>query len=100
MKAITDVKAFFLVSASWLLVGCALINPPEDTPPRSSLSNLIITEINYNPYDPLLPDSLLEYVELYNRGQEEISLKVFLSAMVSIISSAMMQSLNQGNSWF
>ncbi len=75
MKAITDVKAFFLVSASWLLVGCALINPPEDTPPRSSLSNLIITEINYNPYDPLLPDSLLEYVELYNRGQEEISLK-------------------------
>ena len=75
MKANSFIKFFFLATISCLLVGCALINPPEDTPPRASLSNLIITEIHYNPYsdDPLLSDAL-EFVELYNRGQEEISL--------------------------
>lgn len=75
MKVITYIKVSLLISASCLIVGCALINPPEDTPPRGSLSHLIITEINYNPYsiDPLLTDAL-EFIELYNRGQEEISL--------------------------
>lgn len=75
MKAKSCIKFFFLVTISGLLVGCALINPPENTPARESLSNLIITEINYNPYsdDPLLSDAL-EFIELYNRGQEEISL--------------------------
>ena len=39
-------KLSFLIASSGLLIGCALINPPEDTPARASLSNLIITEIH------------------------------------------------------
>lgn len=65
----------YLLPFLYLCTGCALINPPEDTPPRASLSNLIITEIHYNPFslDTSLADAL-EFIELYNRGKETISL--------------------------
>ncbi len=66
-------KLSFLIASSGLLIGCALINPPEDTPARASLSNLIITEIHYNPTSDSLSDAL-EFIELYNRGKEQISL--------------------------
>lgn len=89
--SLTAVKLNKLLSKNYLLpflglfTGCALINPPEDTPPRESLSNLIITEIHYNPFslDPLLADAL-EFIELYNRGKEVISLdKVSISDGIS-----------------
>lgn len=74
MKTLIHIKISSLVIAC-LLTGCALIDPPENIPTRASLSNLIITEINYNPYseDDSLSDAL-EFIELYNRGQEIISL--------------------------
>ncbi len=74
MNTLTHIKISSLTIVS-LLAGCALIDPPENTPTRAELSNLIITEINYNPYseDDSLSDAL-EFIELYNRGQEAISL--------------------------
>jgi len=48
--------------------------------PQATAENLVITEINYNPYDPpeddhTYDDNDFEFIELYNRGDETIDLR-------------------------
>ncbi|NLG16095.1 MAG: lamin tail domain-containing protein [Fibrobacter sp.] len=65
-----------LILLSGLLAGCAIVNPPDDVPARGGLTDLTITEINYNPLPEagILEDSL-EFIELFNKSSSEVSLK-------------------------
>ena len=68
-------KSYFLFSVLGLWVGCAVLDPPENVKARAELSNLVITEIHYNPLsEDTVSGDEFEFIELYNRGDEEISL--------------------------
>lgn len=59
-----------------MLTGCAVLDPPPDTPPREELSGLSITEIQYNPLpESSVSEDSLEFIELFNKGDKTISLE-------------------------
>lgn len=69
-------KLYLVTGLTGVFTGCAIVDPPKDTPARGELTDLVISEIHYNP----LPDNTIlgdqfEFVELYNRGNSELSLK-------------------------
>jgi hypothetical protein len=70
-----DHRLTYTVSAVGLLLGCALLNPPEDIAVRESLLKLAITEINYHPLDEgTIVGDAYEFIELKNTGTTSVSL--------------------------
>lgn len=85
IKLLFTAKYLAIIAVITFFAGCALIDPPENTPASQELSNLIITEIHYNPLplDPVLGEEF-EFIELYNKGTSDISLsKVTISDGIS-----------------
>lgn len=76
MDITNQIKISLSLALTALFIRCALVDPPPKVTARQELSDLVISEINYNPLPngAILADEY-EYIEFYNKGKNVISLK-------------------------